>query len=54
MAAVLCLVFLPLMMASVAFISASTATAGVVFFLLSAFVLMGAFRMSRAWGGGKG
>jgi hypothetical protein len=49
MAAVLCLVFLPLLMASVAFMSASTVAAGGAFFLLGAIMLSGAFHMSRVW-----
>lgn len=49
MAAVLCLVFLPLMMASVAFASASPAAAAVTFLLLGTLVLVMSFQMSRLW-----
>ena len=49
MAAVLCLVFLPLAMASVGFMASGATIPGFVFFALSAFVVLGAFNMARVW-----
>jgi hypothetical protein len=53
MAAILCLVFLPLMMAAVGFIASGATFAGVVFILLSAFMVVAALNMARVWDGGE-
>lgn len=49
MAAVLCLVFLPLAMASVGFLASGATIPGFVFFALSAFIVLGAMNMARIW-----
>jgi hypothetical protein len=49
MAAILCLVFLPLMIASVGFFAASTWSAGIAFLLLGGFMLLCGFHMARVW-----
>ena len=49
MAAVLCLVFLPLAMASVGFMASGATIPGFAFFILSAFIVVAAFNMARVW-----